>query len=297
MAALRGQTAVGPTAPAVVASLQPARVKPLVRRKGQFTNLPVIDTTASELRLSIASSNKRLQLRFQDARGWSDAGSAEVFAQDDYLVSLSAATIGVHQALSSTFRQLTVSGAHSYRPYVRGPLTARPDFMTGGVTESYVYGKLFGADQWGSTDMLATLNANGMHWLRTTVTMQSHATLAAIPTSQWHSLPWNGEYWQSQQATGALIEMAGKHGMSTILAFFLAIRQPIQVSRTRLPPGAACRLRKPPKRCGPIRRQSPLLTRPRDTTSPSTRLATKSNLALPISALASASRGRPTPAI
>ena len=197
-------------------------VKPLVRRKGQFTNLPVIDTTASELRLSIASSNNRLHLRFQDARGWSDAGSTEVFAQDDYLVSLSAATIGVHQAFSSTFRQLTVSGAHSYRPYVRGPLTARPDFMTGGVIESYVYGKLFGADQWGSTDMLATLHANGMHWLRTTVTTQSHATLAAIPTSQWHSLPWNGAYWQSQQATGALIEMAGKHGMSTILAFFFS---------------------------------------------------------------------------
>ena len=210
-------------------------VKPLVRRKGQFTNLPVIDTTAAELRLSIASSNKRLQLRFQDARGWSDAGSTEVFAQDDYLVSLSAATIGVHQALSSTFRQLTVSGAHSYRPYVRGPLKARPDFMTGGVIESYLYGKLFGADQWGSTDMLATLNANGMHWLRTTVTTQSHATLAAIPTSQWHSLPSNGAYWQSQQATGALIEMAGKHGMSTILAFF-------GPARTQTIPAAAAAL-------------------------------------------------------
>lgn len=197
-------------------------VKPLVRRKGQFINLPTVETSASELRLAIASSGGRLGFRFQDTRGWTDAGSTEAFTEGEYLVSLGAATIGVNQAFSSTFKDLSVGGIHSYRPYVRGPLTARPDFMTGGVVESYMYGKLFGEDQWGSTDMLAALNSNGMTWLRTTVTTQSHAKLASTASSQWHSLPWNPDYWQSEEATGALIDLAGSRGMNTILSFFFS---------------------------------------------------------------------------
>ena len=197
-------------------------VKPLVRRKGKFTNLPVIETAASDLRLSISASNGRLRLRFQDQRGWIDAGSTETFVEDEYLVSLKATTLGVNQAFSSTFKKFSVSGTHSYRPYVRGPLTARADFLTGAAVESYVYSKLFGADQWGSTDMLSTLNANGMNWLRTTVTTQSHPNLAATGAAQWRSLAWDSNYWQAQEATGALIEMAGTRGMNTILSFFFS---------------------------------------------------------------------------
>ncbi len=197
-------------------------VKPLVRRKGQFTNLPVVATSASNVRLSITGSDGRLRLRFQDQRGWVDAGSTEAFAREEYLVLLDATTIGVRQAFSATFRDVTVTGTHSYRPYVRGPLGARPDFMVGGVVESYVYGKLLGQDQWGSTDMLQTLADNGMGWLRTTVTTNSHPVLAATPVTQWNSLPWDNAYWQSQEASGALIDMAGKRGMNTILSFFFS---------------------------------------------------------------------------
>jgi arabinogalactan endo-1,4-beta-galactosidase len=197
-------------------------IKPLVRRKGQFTNLPVVGTDASAVRLSIAASNGRLRFRFHDQRGWLDAGSTEEFAQEDYLVQLGATTIGVRQAFSATFSDFTVGGTHSYRPYVRGPLTARPDFMVGGAIESYVYGKLLGEDRWGNRDMLQALVDNGMGWLRTTVTTNSHSTLAATPITQWNSLPWDNNYWQSQEASGALIDMAGKRGMPTILSLFFS---------------------------------------------------------------------------
>lgn len=197
-------------------------VKPLVRRKGQFANLPVVATGASAVRLSIASSDGRLRFRFQDERGWNDAGSTDEFAREDYLVLLDATTIGVRQAFGATFSDFTVDGTHSYRPYVRGPLTARPDFMVGGAIESYVYGKLLGEDVWRDRDMLQALVDNGMGWLRTTVTTNSHPVLASSPVAQWNSLPWDNGYWQSREASGALIDMAGKRGMNTILSFFFS---------------------------------------------------------------------------
>jgi arabinogalactan endo-1,4-beta-galactosidase len=197
-------------------------VKPLIRRAGAYENLPVAAPASQVTSLSIKSDGGQLTFSYSTADGVGAAGSAPKVGDGEYMVTLQAATIGVQQAFTAGFHDFTVSGTHSYRPYVRGPLTARPDFMTGGVVESYLYDTLFGQSAWGGVDAFEVMSANGMGWLRTTVTTQSTAVLRNTPIPGWSKLPWDSNYWQSQEATAELIRQANARGMNAILSFFLS---------------------------------------------------------------------------
>jgi arabinogalactan endo-1,4-beta-galactosidase len=108
---------------------------------------------------------------------------------------------------------------------VRGPLTARPDFMAGGVVESYIYDTVFGQsaqNPWGGVDAFEVMSSNGMGWLRTTVTTQSVPALRNTPVSGWNKLPWDSNYWQSQEVTAETLRQANARGMNAILSFFLS---------------------------------------------------------------------------
>jgi arabinogalactan endo-1,4-beta-galactosidase len=197
-------------------------VKPLIRRAGAYQNLPVATPSSAVTALSIKSDGTQLTFSYTTAAGSGSAGSAPNLGDGEFMVTLQAATIGVQQAFNASFHDYTVTGTHSYRPYVRGPLTARPDFMTGGVVESYLYDTLFGQNAWGGVNAFEVMSANGMGWLRTTVTTQSSATLRNTPTSGWLGLPWDSNYWQSQEATAELIRQANARGTNAILSFFLS---------------------------------------------------------------------------
>lgn len=197
-------------------------VKPLIRRAGTFQNLPVAVPAAKVTSLSIKSDGAQLSFSYTTAEGSKLAGSAPQVGNGEYMVTLQAATIGVQQAFNASFHDYTVTGTHSYRPYVRGPLTARSDFMTGGVVESYIYDTLIGQSAWGGVDAFEVMSANGMGWLRTTVTTQSSTTLRNTPPSAWNKLGWDPIFWQSQEASAELIRQANARGMNAILSFFLS---------------------------------------------------------------------------
>lgn len=200
-------------------------VKPLVRRAGAYENLPSPAPSSKVVSLSIKSEGGQLKFSYTTSQGVASAGSAAGVGDGEYMVTLHAATIGVQQAFAATFHDYTANGTHTYRPYVRGPLTARAGFMTGGVVESYIYETVFGQpgqNSWGGVDAFEVMSANGMGWLRTTVTTQSHQILRDTPVSRWYTLPWNPNYWQSQESTAETIRQANARGMNAILSFFLS---------------------------------------------------------------------------
>jgi arabinogalactan endo-1,4-beta-galactosidase len=197
-------------------------VKPLVRRAGNFENLASVTPGGKVRHLSIQSKGAQLQFSYATDQGSAPAGSAPGFGDGEYLVTLHAATIGNQAPFTVGFSDYTASGTHSYRPYVRGPLTARADLRVGGVVESYLYEKLFGQDNWGSVDPFEVMAANGMGWLRTTVTTQSLAILRDTPTTRWNTLAWNENYWQSQEVTAETLRRAQARGMDNVLSFFFS---------------------------------------------------------------------------
>lgn len=200
-------------------------VKPLIRRAGTFENLPVTVPASNVTFLSIKSVDGQLKFSYSTTGGVGSAGSAPKVGDGEYMVTLQAATIGTQQAFNASFRDYTVTGTHTYRPYVRGPLTARPDFMSGGVVEAYLYDTAFAQpaqNTWGGVDAFDVMSANGMGWLRTTVTTQSIPILRNTPVSDWNKLPWDTNYWQSQEATAETIRQANARGMNAILSFFLS---------------------------------------------------------------------------
>lgn len=200
-------------------------VKPLIRRAGTFENLPVTVPVADVTSLSIKSAGRRLSFSYSTSGGVGSAGSAPEVGNGEYMVTLQAATIGTQQAFNARFHDYSVTGTHTYRAYVRGPLTARPDFISGGVVEAYLYDTTFAQTTqnfWGGVDAFEVIAANGMGWVRTTVTTQSIPLLRNTPVSDWKKLPWDNNYWQSQEATAETIRQANARGQHVILSFFLS---------------------------------------------------------------------------
>jgi serralysin len=197
-------------------------VKPLIRRAGKYENLASVTPGGKVRQLSIQSKGAQLQFAYATDQGTGQAGTAPAVGDGEYLVTLHAATIGSQPPFSVGFSDYSASGTHSYRPYVRGPLTARADLRVGGVVESYLYEKLFGQDNWGSVDPFEVMAANGMGWLRTTVTTQSVSILRDTTPTRWNTLPWNGNYWQSQEVTAETLRRAQARGMENILSFFFS---------------------------------------------------------------------------
>lgn len=201
-------------------------IKPLVARSGVFDNLPVAAISGRSARLRIASSGGTLSFGYWNADNTAliPLGGTARLGDGEYQVTINANTIGVQQAFTATFGNFQAGSGSttSFRPYIRGPLATRSGFMTGGVIEGYPYDKFLGADNWGNTDMYAVLAANGMQWQRVAVTTQSIAALRNTPVSNWKSLPWDGNYWQSQEVVDEMLRLGQNQGINPLLVFYFS---------------------------------------------------------------------------
>lgn len=198
-------------------------IKPLRNENGRFENPPTFPINASSARLRLSSTGGTISLAYDAGTGWMSAGSLARVGDGEYYVSLTAASIGVRQKFGATFKDFVFSsGTSSYRPYVRGPLSARADFAAGGVSEGYAYDKLLGDGGWGSINPFQVMADNGMGWLRTGVTTQSVAALKNTPVAAWTSLPWSNAYWQSQELTSEVLALSAGAGLQNALYFYLS---------------------------------------------------------------------------
>nr|WP_315255702.1 glycosyl hydrolase 53 family protein [uncultured Duganella sp.] len=198
-------------------------IKPLLNNGGQFQNPPTFPVATSQVKLRLSSSANIVTLAYDSGAGWQAAGSMPRLLDGEYYVSLNAATIGVRQQFAATFSNFIFQhGTSTYRPYVRGPLTSRPGFAAGGVTEGYAYDALLGVSNWGTVNPFQVMAANGMGWTRTTVTTQSVEALKNTPVSGWAALPWNTANWQSQEVTSEVLALSTAQGLKNSLVFYLS---------------------------------------------------------------------------
>lgn len=189
--------------------------------QGEFTASQELPLAGHTFGLRIEQGDGRLAFALGRNGAWTTLDEGAPFGGGEYVVSFSAATIGVSQAAAATFTDYRLSGSdNSLRPYVRHPIAPRSDFRAGFVSEGLVYDQYWG-NPWPGTDPLTLLAQQGMRWVDTRVTTVSSPELQQLPASQWQSVPL-GNYWQSQEVVGQLLQDAKARGINGYLEFYLS---------------------------------------------------------------------------
>jgi hypothetical protein len=187
-----------------------------------FHNFPDIPVTATTVRLRILQAGADALLQYDDGSGWATAATVPAFASDAY-VEMSATAVGVARSFSAVFSQYeVVSGATSWRRYVRGEQRRRSDFaagMTGGDSMNTRY---FGGNAWAGGSPFGTAAAAGVGWFASDMRHYSSALLASTPVSQWSSLPWRDEFWRSREIVAESLKQAQAAGMRLYVQLLLS---------------------------------------------------------------------------
>lgn len=186
-----------------------------------YDNPPMKPLAGTATRLRAERRGDRVTLSYREGSRWVTAATFGGFAAPA-LVTLQATNIGIARRVQAAFANVTLSAdsASTHRPYLPGDRFARAGFMAGGVLTDYLYHRDW-ARQWRSADPLQLMAAQGMGWVRTGVTTLSVPALRSTPQAQWGSLPFDGTFWSSLEATGQVLQEAQSRGMGNVLFFYL----------------------------------------------------------------------------
>lgn len=188
----------------------------------RYDNPPTVPLAVSSTRLRVERQGGRVTLSFRDGSRWVVAARFDGFAAPA-LVTLQTTHIGLARTLSAAFSGFTLgpATASSHRPYVPGERIARTGVLNGGVVTDYLYQREW-TDLWKGADPLRSMAAQGLAAVRTGVTTLSAAALRDTPRERWGSLPFEGAFWSSLEATTQVLQEAQDLGLRKVLFFYLS---------------------------------------------------------------------------
>jgi arabinogalactan endo-1,4-beta-galactosidase len=187
-----------------------------------YENFPSIPVAAESVRLRIAQSGPTASLQYNAGAGWVVAASVPSFPSDAY-AEMTATAVGVSRDFAAKFSNFeVVSGATSWRAYVRGETRHRADFMAGATGGDSINTRYFGQDKWAGVNPFAVMRAAGLQWFASDMRHYSSPLLAANPQSQWRSLGWHDEFWRSRELVAASLKEAKAAGLRLYVQLLLS---------------------------------------------------------------------------
>ena len=187
-----------------------------------FQNFPDIPVNASSVRLRILQSGGTAALQYDAGGGWATAASVPAFASDAY-VEMTATAVGVARDFAAVFSGYeVVSGATSWRRYVRGEQRRRSDFIAGSTGGDSMNTRYWGEDRWAGASPFPVMKASGLEWFATDMRHFSSSLLAATPVSQWSALGWHDEFWRSRELVAQSLKEAQSAGLRLYVQLLLS---------------------------------------------------------------------------
>lgn len=187
-----------------------------------FQNFRDIPVAATSVKLRIVQSGADATLQYDAGSGWLTASTVPAFASDAY-VEMSATTVGVARDFAARYTGYqVVSGATSWRRYVRGEQRRRSDFIAGSTGGDSMNSRYFGADAWAGVSPLPVMSAAGVGWFASDMRHASSPLLAATPRAQWPALGWHDEFWRSREIVAEALKEAKAVGMKLYVQLLLS---------------------------------------------------------------------------
>jgi len=187
-----------------------------------FQNFPPVLVNTNSVRLRILQSGATASLQYNTGAGWAVAASVPSFPSDAY-AEMTVTAVGVARDFAAVFSNYeVVSGATSWRAYVRGESQRRSDFMAGTTGGDSINTRYFGNDTWAGVNPFSVMKASGLDWFASDMRHFSSPLLAATPQSQWGSLGWHDEFWRSRELVAAALKEAQAAGLRLYVQLLLS---------------------------------------------------------------------------
>lgn len=186
-----------------------------------FHGFPDIPVDATSVRLRILQTGATTVLQYDAGSGWATAATVPALESNAY-VEMTASAIGVARDFTASFANYeVVSGATSWRRYVRGEQRRRTDFIAGSTGGDSMNNRYWG-DRWGGGSPFPVMKASGVEWFASDMRHFSSPLLASTPKSQWTSLGWRDEFWRSRELVAASLSEAQSAGMRLYVQLLLS---------------------------------------------------------------------------
>ncbi|WP_173135117.1 glycosyl hydrolase 53 family protein [Pseudaquabacterium terrae] len=185
-----------------------------------FQSFPDIVVTATSIKLRVVQSGATATLSYNIDGNWRTAATLAALSGGAY-VELTTTTVGVARQVTATFSDFKITdGTTSWHRYVRGRQQRRADFIAGGTGGDSMNYRIWG-NSWGNVNPLQAMKASGMSWYGTDVTFNSAPELAALPPSQWGTIPFQNKFWRAKEIVAQDLKNAAAAGLRLYLQLYL----------------------------------------------------------------------------
>jgi uncharacterized protein with GYD domain len=186
-----------------------------------FQQLARINLNSSAVKVRMVRSGNQFSYFYATTGDWILLAQNAIPWQEVSL-NFSASSILAGTVFSATLDNFRVDGPLD--SVVRATLNAsyrkRPDFMLGGVFETYLIAQTWG-NVWGNNNPFTTLANNGMQYARIPVSTFSSPALRGKPRAEWPPV-WQEEYWIANENRVEMMRVAQQAGMSVVPVLYLS---------------------------------------------------------------------------